>query len=106
MTEFVIGMIGVAVGAVIQFALDRAGRWLDNKRQREVDEKRKKLLKTKLENPPPGQEWIKLQTLSRIIGADYDTTTRLLIEIGARGSELENEVWALQSDKPLDHTRT
>ena len=57
-----------------------------------------------LENPPPDTEWRKLQTLSRIIGADYETTTRLLIEIGARGSEKENEVWALLSEKPLGLT--
>jgi len=32
-------------------------------------------------------DWRKLSTLFRVIGADRDTTTRLLIELGARGSE-------------------
>ena len=75
--------------------------WMRLARARELDEKRKSLLKTALENPPHGKEWRSIQTLSRIIGANYETTTRLLIELGARGSEGESDVWALISRKPL-----
>ena len=32
-------------------------------------------------------EWRKLETLMRVIGSDDTTTKRLLLEIGARGSE-------------------
>ena len=104
MDEFWLGIIGVAVGSIGQFYIDRFRHERDTKAQRELDDRRKELLKNALENPPPDTEWRKLQTLSRIIGADYETTTRLLIEIGARGSEKENEVWALLSEKPLGLT--
>ena len=46
--------------------------------------------------------WRKTATLSRVIGADREVTTRLLIEIGARGSESEDEVWGLIDEHPLD----
>ncbi len=105
MGEFLLGIIGVAVGSIGQFFIDRFRHERETKAQRELDDRRKELLKDALKNPPTGKEWRELQTLSRIIGADYETTTRLLIEIGARGSEKENEVWALLSEKPLGSTR-
>jgi hypothetical protein len=98
----IFGLVGVIVGGVLQFWLEQR----KTKAQRELDNKRKELLKTALENPPPNTEWRKLQTLSRVIGADYETTTRLLIELGARGSEGEDEVWALLSKKPLRGMQT
>lgn len=106
MWEFLLGIIGVAVGGFGQLVIDQRRHERETKPQQDLDNKRKELLKTALENPPPGTEWRKLQTLSRIIGANYETTTRLLIELGARGSETENEVWALRSKKPLGQTRT
>lgn len=108
MPEFLLGIIGVAVGGFGQFLIDHFRHQRDTKAQRELDDKRKELLKEALENPPSDKEWRKLQTLSRIVGADYQTTTRLLIELGARGSESEkeNEAWALLSKKPLPHTRS
>ena len=105
MGEFLLGIIGVAVGSTGQFLIDHFRHKRETKAQRELDDRRKKLLKVALENPPPDNEWRDLSTLSRIIGADYETTTRLLIEIGARGSEKEKEVWVLLSEKPLGHTR-
>ena len=104
MGEFWLGIIGVAVGSIGQFSIDHFRHKRETKAQRVLDDRRKELLKVALENPPPDSEWRELKTLSRIIGADYKTTTRLLIEIGARGSEKENEVWALLSEKPLGHT--
>ncbi len=105
MGEFWLGIIGVAVGSIGQFFIDRFRHERETKAQRELDDRRKGILEGALKNRQPGKEWRKLQTLSRIIGADYETTTRLLIEIGARGSETENEVWALLSKKPLGHTQ-
>ena len=52
-------------------------------------------------DPPQGKEWYRLDTLARVIGADHAETTRLLIEVGARGSQSEKNVWALRSRKPL-----
>ena len=105
MKEFLLGVIGVAVGGFGQFLIDHFRHKRETKGQRELDDRRKALLREALENPPAGKEWRELQTLSRIIGANYETTTRLLIELGARGSEGENEVWALLRKKPLGHTR-
>ena len=59
------------------------------------------MLITMLNNPPPQKEWRRLETLARVIGADHAETTRLLIEVGARGSESQENVWALKSHKPL-----
>ena len=101
MGEFILGIVGVAVGSLGQFLIERCRYQRETKVQRNLDDKRKELLKQALENPPPGIEWRALTTLSRIIGADFATTTRLLIELDARGSEGEEEVWALQSRKPL-----
>jgi hypothetical protein len=47
-------------------------------------------------------KWRKLETLSRVIGADEETTKRLLIEIGARGSETDKDVWGLMKYHPLE----
>lgn len=105
MQDFLLGIIGVVVGAAGQFLIDHYRHRRETAAQRESDGKRKALLRDALENPPPGKEWRKLQTLSRIIGADYETTTRLLIDLGARGSERESEVWVLLSEQPLGHAR-
>jgi hypothetical protein len=103
MIEFFLGILGVIVGGAVQFGFNLLGDRMESRQQRKLDERRKELLKHALENPPNGKEWRSIQTLSRIIGADYETTTRLLIEVGARGSESENDVWALIEAKPLKH---
>ena len=48
-----------------------------------------------------GQTWRRLETLQRVIGADDKTTVRLLLEIGARGSQTGNPVWGLIARNPL-----
>jgi hypothetical protein len=46
--------------------------------------------------------WRNISTLSRVVGADEETTKKLLIEIGARGSELDDKLWGLIKYHPLD----
>lgn len=99
--SFGLGIVGVAVGALIQYGLDELRFRRERQAQKDLDNRRKALLQKALENPPPGKSWRELSTLCRIIGADHQTTTRLLIELGARGSEGDAEVWALIKDKPL-----
>jgi hypothetical protein len=101
MKEFILGMAGVSIGAILQLFVDHCRHRRETKRQEALDSKRKDLLKIALENPPDNIEWRKLTTLSQIVGADFETTTRLLIELGARGSDSEKNVWALISKKPL-----
>lgn len=97
-----VGLIGGVVGAVLTIAGSILVHWLQDHPRRALDQKRKALLKTLLE----ARNWRKLSTLSRVVGADAETTRRLLIEVGARGSEKpredEEEVWGLISKHPLD----
>lgn len=87
-----VGALATLLGVVIKHHLDTA-------QQRKDDEERRSLLKQMLDNP--AHEWRDIETLSRVIGASKDDTARLLIQLGARGSELERGVWALLSKKPL-----
>ena len=99
------GVGGAIAGSTVTFVgqliVDKCRHVRETEAQRTLDAARKSLLKTALENPPKGNEWRSLETLSRIVGADYETTTRLLIELGARGSEKAKDVWALESEQPL-----
>lgn len=101
MITALIGFLGTVVGAAAVLAAAVLQESLQRQRQNLIDQPRKDLLLEMLSNPPPGQEWRRLETLSRVIGADFSETTRLLIAVGARGSETENGVWALKSKKPL-----
>jgi hypothetical protein len=60
-----------------------------------ADEIRMEKLRELLLNPPPGQKWRTMETLSRSIAADEQETTRLLKAIGARRSLAERNVWTL-----------
>jgi len=96
-----VGLIGSIVGALLVIFGNFLLNSLQHGKEKAVDEARKKLLKTLLD----ASDWRKLSTLFRVIGADRDTTTRLLIELGARGSEKQRpdgeEVWGLISKHPL-----
>lgn len=74
---------------------------LQNRRAAKIDQSRKALLRTMLQT---GRQWRRLDTLQRVIGADEQTTIRLLLEIGARGSERGDRVWGLVSRNPLPET--
>lgn len=101
MSEFWAGVAGVTIGGAIQFGFNLARDWFQSRKQTRLDDMRKDLLREALENPPSGTEWRKLTTLCGIIGAKPEETTRLLIELGARGSESQEDVWALLSERPL-----
>jgi hypothetical protein len=45
--------------------------------------------------------WRELETLMHVIGADAETTKRLLIEIDARGSEDRKDLWGLIKYHPF-----
>lgn len=98
----IIGLIGVIVGAIISILGNIIIHYLQNKRKDTLDELRKDLLLKMLNNDRFPNKWRKLETLSRVIGADDETTKRLLIEIGARGSESESNSWGLIKHHPLE----
>jgi hypothetical protein len=98
----IIGLIGAIVGSAITIIGNIILHWLRTKKDSAFDKKRISLLKDMLE----AKQWRNLSTLSRVIGADEETTRRLLIEAGARSSEKEkqnsDEVWGLISKNPIN----
>lgn len=97
----IIGMIGTFVGAIVVVVGNLLVNWVQQRKDKDLDKARTKLLEEMLS----GVDWRKLSTLSRVIGADRQTTTRLLIEMKARGSEKQREdgeeVWGLITKHPL-----
>ena len=81
-----IGVIGALVGGFLTIVGQLIVHWLQTRKARALDEARTKLLRQML----AARDWRKLSTLSRVIGADADTTRRLLIELSARGSGSQN----------------
>jgi hypothetical protein len=98
--EFWAGLLGATIGAVATIAAVYIHHRLTRGPQEKIDSDRKNLLLPMLQNTD-GDGWRKIETLARVIGADHDTTKRLLIELGARGSEKSNDVWGLISKHPL-----
>lgn len=101
MCEAAIGLLGALIGAIAAIGAVVVQHYLRGFKQEKIDAPRRAMLKQMLEKMPEDKEWRNIETLSRVIGADRADTTRLLIEIEARGSESENDVWALISKKPL-----
>jgi len=101
MNSAIFGFLGTLVGATAAIAAVLVKEMLERSRKEAEDAPRKALLIRMLSSRPNGTEWRKMETLSRVIGATPEETARLLISIGARGSETGNDVWALISDKPL-----
>lgn len=104
-TQFWIAIVGL-VGAIIGSAITILGNillhWFQTRKESTLDRSRIKLLTEMLD----AKQWRLLSTLSRVIGADEDTTRRLLIEAGARSSEKGridgDESWGLISKNPID----
>jgi hypothetical protein len=100
----IVGMVGVLFGALITIAGNLVRDWLQDKPRRTLDEARKKLLLVMLNDMQHKGRWRKFSTLSRVIGADDDSTKRLLIEVGARSSEKDDGLWGLIEHHPLAET--
>lgn len=92
-------VLGTLVGAFGTLGATCLTDYLKNRREDRLNEARKKLLRAMLEDAR--FEWRKLTTLQHVIGADENTTKRLLLEIGARASEDGSSVWGLISRNPF-----
>ena len=96
----IFGLIGAAVGTGGTILANYVTHRLGQKRQGRINEARKSLLKEMLTNAE-GKGFMTLVTLARVVGADEETAKLLLLEIGARGNQLEKETWTLISRNPL-----
>ena len=101
MGEFWSGTLSTLLGAAIAFAGMWFKHYLQTHEQKRRDEGRRAILRRMLDNMPENKEWRHLTTMARVIGASKDETARLLIDIGARGSETDSDGWAYITDKPL-----
>ncbi len=97
----IIGLIGVVVGSLLTILGNIVMHCLKQRAEAKRDKPRKDLLRQMLEDQRFADRWRRLETLSHVIGADEDTTKRLLLEIGARGSEDRQELWGLQRYHPF-----
>lgn len=99
-----VGFIGVLVGAIVTVLGNIALHKIQDGPRQKLDNSRKELLKNMLNDARFPQGWRKLSTLSRVIGADDETTKRLLFEIGARGSEKDDDMWGLIDRHPFNNS--
>ncbi len=94
--SIVIALIGVS-GAVIGSIATVAVQWLSHHLQERAaakrDKPRKELLLNMLKSPK--HTWRNFETLMHVIGANEETTKRLLLELGARASENGKPIWGL-----------
>jgi hypothetical protein len=97
----IIGIIGGIVGSLLTLVGNIVLHKLNEKPQKELDEKRKTTLKTMLEDDRFPEKWRNINTLSAVIGASEEETKRLLVEIEARGSEKADGKWGLIKDHPF-----
>lgn len=96
------GLIGVIVGASIVVGGNILLHWIQDRQRQKLDEGRKKLLEQMLQDKRFEGHWRKITTMSRVVGASEEETKRLLIELGARGSEKDDGLWGLLVYHPLD----
>lgn len=92
-------IIGSFVGGLVSFG----GTWLNahltRKRPDPADEAAKSILRQML--GVESSHWRTMRTLSNVVGLSEERTRELLLEIGARGSESNPELWGLISRNPL-----
>ena len=106
-TSFYIALVGL-FGAVLGSLLVVLGNVLTQKISQRAEARqeapRRKILRQMLEDARFADHWRKLDTLMHVIGADEATTTRMLVEIGARGSEDGQRLWTLAKFHPFEQT--
>lgn len=90
-----IGFGGVLLGALINAVTTWITARQARAEQKKLDDARKALLTTMLNDPK--FTWRALDTLKHVIGGDDATAIRLLLELGARGSEDGKQLWGLIS---------
>ena len=100
----VVGLAGVVIGAVITVIGNFFLHKIQDGPRLKLDNSRKELLKKMLRDSRFPKGWRELSTLSRVVGADDNTTKRLLFEVGARGSEMDDGMWGLIERHPFNRS--
>jgi hypothetical protein len=95
-----IGVSGAVIGSIATLAGNWLKHWLEEKSRSKKEQPAKDLLIEMLSHKD--YTWRNLSTLSHVIGADEETTKRLLLEVGARASEDGKALWAMKSRAPLN----
>lgn len=98
----IVGLLGVVIGSAITFLGNIFIHWIQSRKSNKLDEARKEILKKMLEDNRFKDKWRYLSTLSAVVGADEQTTMRLLIEIGGRGSEKGDGKWGFIKYHPFN----
>ena len=98
-----IGVGGAVVGSIATVAVQWLKHYLNERKIGRLEKPRKDLLEEMLRSTK--YRWRNLDTLMHVIGADEETTKRLLLEIGARASEDGNPLWGLVERNPLPDDR-
>ena len=91
-------LLGALIGGVFTLLGSLLNDYLSDRRAEARDRPARELLRQMLST---NYDWRKLTTMANVIGATHDRTTRLLLEIGARGSESDGESWSLIKRNPL-----
>lgn len=94
-----IGVTGAVIGSVATVAVQWLAHCLQEMASAKRDKPRKDLLRNMLRSPK--YKWRNLDTLKHVVGADEETTKRLLLELGARASEDGLPLWGLVERNPL-----
>jgi hypothetical protein len=88
-------VVGALVGGAASIASTALAEFLRDRRTNKLDSIRKDVLKKLLSGEK--YEWRSLSALADAIGADEETTARLLLEIGARHSLAKgSDSWGLK----------
>jgi hypothetical protein len=96
-----VGLLGALLGGALTISGTLLVEWFKQRTKKKRDEPRKHLLMKMLEDERFEGRWRELHALMHVIGADEATTKRLLIEIGARGSEDGKDLWGLIKHHPF-----
>lgn len=98
-----IGVTGAVIGSISTIAVQLLSYHLKECAKTKHDKPKRDLLVQMLQSPK--HQWRKLETLKHVIGADEETTKRLLLEVGARASEDGQSLWGLIKRNPLSECK-
>lgn len=96
-------LLGSVVGGIGTFGATWLNVHVNRKRPDPAEEATKQLLRELLDHPD--HDWRHMHTLANVVGLDQSTVRRLLLQIGARGSTRDGNLWGLVSRHPLTDMR-